>query len=301
MRRPPFGIVLIHGDGSRVVRLNVPRWLGYASLTIPGAALACLLGIFGVRALIDYQRAQIDALRHRVAAQSQVLEGVRAGVATVRGELTRWSNLHARMWEALGPEGGTGSGDGVGGPALPVGPPVAAGPADELRLLLDMVAEESPRLRELHRLVQRTGEMVDALPLRWPVRGRVSSEFGRRPSPWGGALEHHRGLDIGTPAGTPILSPAAGRVVVAGWGGDFGRHVVVDHGGGVRSLYGHLGKVSVRAGQAVEAGDVLGVAGSSGRSTGPHLHYEVHVNGMAVDPRAFLWERATSHVVVDRN
>ena len=169
---------------------------------------------------------------------------------------------------------------------------VAAGPQDELALLLATVAEEGPRLRELERVIGRTGEVVNALPLRWPIRGRVNSEFGRRSSPWGGAAERHDGLDISVPLGTPVMCPAPGRVVVAGGGGDYGRHIMIDHGNGVRSLYGHMSKVDVRAGQLVEKGTVLGLTGSTGRSTGPHLHYELRVAGKAVNPRKFLWDGA---------
>ena len=147
-------------------------------------------------------------------------------------------------------------------------------------------------LRELERVIGRTGEVVNALPLRWPVRGRVNSEFGRRSSPWSGAAEHHSGLDISTPPGTPIMCPAPGRVVMAGAGGDYGRHVVIDHGNGVRSLYGHMSKLDVRAGQEVDKGTLLGLVGSSGRSTGPHLHYELRVAGKPVNPRKFLWDGA---------
>jgi murein DD-endopeptidase MepM/ murein hydrolase activator NlpD len=118
----------------------------------------------------------------------------------------------------------------------------------------------------------------------------VNSEYGKRSSPWGGAAEHHSGLDISTPTGTPVACPAPGKVLLAGGGGDYGRHVVVQHANGVRSLYGHLSKVEVRAGQSVEKGQLLGLTGSTGRSTGPHLHYELRVAGKSVNPRKFLWE-----------
>jgi murein DD-endopeptidase MepM/ murein hydrolase activator NlpD len=88
------------------------------------------------------------------------------------------------------------------------------------------------------------------------------------------------------------MCPAPGRVVIAGSGGDYGRHVVIEHGNGVRSLYGHMSKVDVRAGQRVEQGTFLGLTGSTGRSTGPHLHYELRVAGKAVNPRRFLWDGA---------
>jgi murein DD-endopeptidase MepM/ murein hydrolase activator NlpD len=88
-----------------------------------------------------------------------------------------------------------------------------------------------------------------------------------------------------------VTSPAPGTVVAAGFGGDYGRYARLDHGNGVTSLYGHLRKLEVKSGEQVEKGQVIGQVGSTGRSTGPHLHYEIRVNGKPVDPRGFLWER----------
>jgi murein DD-endopeptidase MepM/ murein hydrolase activator NlpD len=291
--RPPFSLVFVHGDGSSVLRLNVPRWLGYGLLVIPAAVAGVALALAGAQALIAYQRTELAGLHRRVEDQTQVIESFRATASTVRNELAAWKSMHANMWEALGPELGAGSRSaaGVGGTRVVEDEEkLAAGPRDELALLLESVTEEGPRIRELERLIGRTGEVVSSLPLRWPVRGRVNSEYGKRPSPWGGAAEHHSGLDISTPPGTPVACPAPGKVVLAGGGGDYGRHVVVQHANGVRSLYGHLSKVEVRAGQSVEKGQLLGLTGSTGRSTGPHLHYELRVAGKSVNPRKFLWE-----------
>lgn len=295
--RPPFGLVFVHGDGSRVLRLSVPRWVGYVTLVIPAIVATGVLALAGAHALIEYQRGELAGLHRRVSDQHQLIEGFRAGAASVRNELASWKALHASMWEALGPELGRNSKEGkegLGGVRAPdpADEPVAAGPQDELSLLLATVAEEGPRLRELERVIGRTGEVVNALPLRWPLRGRVNSEFGRRSSPWGGAAEQHSGLDISTPPGTPVMCPAPGRVVLAGAGGDYGRHVMVQHDNGVRSLYGHLSKVEVKPGQLVDTGEVLGLTGSTGRSTGPHLHYELRVAGKPVNPRKFLWAGA---------
>ncbi|HZP43788.1 MAG TPA: M23 family metallopeptidase [Candidatus Binatia bacterium] len=175
--------------------------------------------------------------------------------------------------------------------AAPVAAGVEARPEHEIDLLASAVAEEGPRLRELEHAVDRTSKLMSALPLRWPLRGPVDSEFGRRRSPWNGRPELHEGIDIGGAPGTPITAPAAGTVVTAGSGGDYGRHVVIDHGNGVKSLFGHMKEIDVKAGEHVAKGQVVGLVGGSGRSTGPHLHYEVRVDGKPVDPRGFLLER----------
>ena len=133
--------------------------------------------------------------------------------------------------------------------------------------------------------------IMSRLPLRWPLHGAVKSEFGPRRSPWDGEPERHPGIDIGSPMGTPVAAPAPGTVVAADVHGGFGKHVMIDHGNGVRSLYGHLSAIDVKVGDRVEKGQVLGLVGSTGRSTGPHLHYELLVHGSPVDPRGFLAER----------
>jgi murein DD-endopeptidase MepM/ murein hydrolase activator NlpD len=116
----------------------------------------------------------------------------------------------------------------------------------------------------------------------WPVNGPLTSGFGQR---WG---RLHAGIDIGVGFGTPIRAAAAGTVIYAGWLGGYGNLVVVDHGGGLSTAYGHQQRIYVGYGQGVAQGDVLGEVGSTGNSTGPHLHFEVRVNGGPVDPLGYL-------------
>ena len=132
--------------------------------------------------------------------------------------------------------------------------------------------------------------MLMSLPFRWPVRGALNSRFGMRPSPWTGDQEFHRGLDISASRGTAVLAPATGSVYFAGNGGEYGTTVILDHGHGLRSLYGHLQEIRVKQGQSVERGQVIALTGNTGRTSGPHLHYEIQVRGQAVDPRQFLWD-----------
>jgi murein DD-endopeptidase MepM/ murein hydrolase activator NlpD len=128
-----------------------------------------------------------------------------------------------------------------------------------------------------------------ALPLLAPLaRYRIASDFGPRRDPVTGRQARHQGIDLAAPARAQVLSTAPGVVVTASWEGAYGRMVEVDHGFGLKTRYGHLAQTLVRPGQAVRAGDPLGVIGSSGRSTGRHLHYEVRVKGRPVDPMRFL-------------
>jgi murein DD-endopeptidase MepM/ murein hydrolase activator NlpD len=121
-----------------------------------------------------------------------------------------------------------------------------------------------------------------ALRVRRPVQGRITSDFGARRSFWG--KRFHSGIDLSSRRGTPVRAPSAGTVAFAGWRNGYGKTIVVDHGNRLQTLYAHLSKVSVRRGQSVRPGTSLGLTGSTGRASGPHLHYEILANGRPVDP-----------------
>lgn len=125
---------------------------------------------------------------------------------------------------------------------------------------------------------------VTALRSRWPVRGPITSDFGPRR----GLARVHSGIDIAAEPGTLCRIAAAGTVVFAGWQNGYGKTVIVDHGHRIHTLYGHLSKIGVSRGQQVEQGAVLGSTGTTGHVSGPHLHYEILVNGRPVDPGPYL-------------
>jgi len=157
----------------------------------------------------------------------------------------------------------------------------------------DVEAETEDLRRRSERLAARIrrAQSAGAVPLDptisaqgmiYPVNGALTSGFGPR---WG---RMHEGLDIAVPTGTPVAAAASGVVLSAGWGGGYGNLVVVDHGGGVATAYAHNSSINVTSGQRVERGTILALAGSTGRSTGPHVHFEVRVNGTATDPIPYL-------------
>jgi len=140
----------------------------------------------------------------------------------------------------------------------------------------------------LARLIALKGE-ARKLPIANPAPGRaVSSTFGIRRDPILGTPAHHSGMDFRAPSGTEIKASGAGVVISAGWNGGYGRMVEIDHGRGLTTRYAHLKAIRVSEGDQVQAGTVIGEAGSSGRSTGPHLHYEVRRDGQPLDPLRFL-------------
>ncbi len=127
------------------------------------------------------------------------------------------------------------------------------------------------------------------IPSIWPVAGLLRSGFGVRGNPFGGSSrEFHKGQDISAPMGTPVIATADGTVIIAGWLRGYGWVVYIDHGNGLSTRYGHLSRIDVEVGRTIRRGEQLGLVGSTGRSTGPHLHYEVLINGQATNPIPYL-------------
>ena len=153
------------------------------------------------------------------------------------------------------------------------------------------LADLEARISDVHDTVAHNLALEASTPSIWPVSGWISSYFGWRRSPIDGRTLMHKGVDIVAPYRTPVAATAPGTVVTAGWSSTgYGYHVVVDHGFGFRTLYGHLSEVAVSVGDDVALGATVGLLGSTGYSTGPHLHYEVVRQGVAVDPATYLAE-----------
>lgn|GEM_PF-1073919 len=123
---------------------------------------------------------------------------------------------------------------------------------------------------------------------RWPIQGSLTSTYGWRTHPISGQETFHDGLDIAASTGTPIGAAAGGTVKFAGWSGGYGRFVVIDHGDGLETRYGHMSSIGVSTGQVVSAGEIIGYVGQSGDATGPHVHFEIRKNGKTLDPRDYL-------------
>ncbi len=143
-------------------------------------------------------------------------------------------------------------------------------------------------LQELSLAAEQRSSRWAATPSIWPVKGWVTSGFGPRVSPFTEKPAWHDGLDIGAAANAPVQAPAQGRVTSVGFDPKLGNVVKLDHGFGIETLYGHLAKTLVKEGQRVKRGDVVGLVGSSGLATGPHLHYMVKVNGQTFDPTKYI-------------
>ena len=157
-------------------------------------------------------------------------------------------------------------------------------PEDTFGVLRTLLQALEGRLTYVRRDVERQEALVGAHPSIWPTYGWLTGRFGGRPDPFTGERAFHQGLDISTAKGQPVYATANGTVESAAPTGEYGNLIVVRHDFGLSTRYGHLSKFNVRPGQSVKRGDVIGLVGSTGRSTGPHLHFEVRVRGAVTDP-----------------
>jgi len=141
---------------------------------------------------------------------------------------------------------------------------------------------------ELHKFLESQKMLLASTPSIWPVKGWMSSRFGSRMSPFTGKKEFHKGIDIATRIGAPVVAPADGIVSVNRWNRGYGNMLMIKHGHGIITRYAHLQKALVKKGQHVKRGETIALVGNSGRSTGPHLHYEVHLNKVRVNPLQYI-------------
>jgi murein DD-endopeptidase MepM/ murein hydrolase activator NlpD len=159
---------------------------------------------------------------------------------------------------------------------------------------LDKLSAEATRqeqsLQELQAYFQDQKSLLASTPSIWPARGWVTSDFGQRLDPYTAERVTHGGMDIAAPHGKEVYAPSDGTVVFSGLEGGYGNVIVIDHGYGIKTRYGHLAKMLVKAGDRVKRGAHIAAVGNTGRSTGPHLHYEVRVNGLPQNPRKFILE-----------
>lgn len=228
--------------------------------------------------LIEWAATEIERGLDAVdAAQQKDIETLAATVRADRKRLARhWAALGLDPYKrALDPKAG------LGGPYIP---PSLPGDADSAFGL----AYEAARNDLLQAAAFR--KFSDHVPLGVPLASaaEIMSGFGIRRDPFTRGLAMHGGVDLREEPGAPVRATAAGRVVEADWSGGYGRMVEIDHGGGLVTRYAHLSRITVKPGEWIERGQIVGRVGSTGRSTGPHLHYETHIDGNAVNPLRFM-------------
>lgn len=183
---------------------------------------------------------------------------------------------------------GEGSGDHQD---LSFRPALPATPEDMFGALRDSVSDLESRAELLQAAYAQRDRLLAATPMIWPAHGWLSAAFGRRPDPFSGKIDFHEGIDISAEPGRVVYATAEGRVERAEYRGGYGNTIVVDHGFGLATRYAHLSRFAVRVGDHVRRGQVIGFIGTTGKSTGPHLHYEIWANGRLMNPLRLILDR----------
>jgi len=280
-----FEIIVIKDELGNYTRFRIPK------LALFGTAAAVILLLFGLtlkvvalsgqssrdsvhktalaKKLIELQNSLSKLSQENEKLKSQVAELQREREETVKQLAKRVEIINSLMKEV----GIKSKNPGEGGAAIPIE-----------RVLTDPEVDPNQVIPTIDKLIKDFKRM----PITYPTYGRITSDFGLRRDPITGALEYHLGIDIANRWGTPVRATAEGKVVRAGWCGEFGYCVEIDHKNGFKSVYGHLSRVLVKRGDLVERGMIIGLMGSTGKSTGSHLHYTLKYKGKIINPKPFL-------------
>jgi murein DD-endopeptidase MepM/ murein hydrolase activator NlpD len=282
-----YAFIVAHTSRSRstIRRICIHRrWLKVA--TVMAALLVCAAGygLFGMYREAAHLRVERENGRLRVEneLQKQKLEQLKDRVDAIEDASRRLAEMSGVMEENAPARRGSG------------GPLVAMDEAG-----IAAVEARAAQLEEQLKTYEKALGEKSRVPSIWPVEGEMTDGFGGRRNPFGGySTEFHPGQDIRAERGTPVVVAANGTVVFASWKNGYGQMVEVDHGDGLTTRYAHLSKIEIELGQQLTRGQLLGRVGSTGRSTGPHLHYEVRIDGESVNPLAYL--PAKTETPVDR-
>jgi murein DD-endopeptidase MepM/ murein hydrolase activator NlpD len=276
-----YAFIIAHTSRSRsqIRRFCVEkRWLKLFAMFASVLLCSSLYGFYGLTQQAAHLRIEIEngRLRAENERQRQELNELSTRVEAVE-------DTSRRLAEKSGVVHGEAALPGTGGPASPLD-------AKSLVALEEKMNQLEKDMQAYEAVLRERGYT----PSVWPVEGKLESGFGGRRNPFGGnSYEFHSGQDIEASWGAPVIAGANGNVTFVGWQNGYGQLVVIDHGGGVTTRYGHLSHIDVSQGQTVTRGQFIARVGSTGRSTGPHLHYEVRINDEPVNPLQYLLTSAS--------
>jgi murein DD-endopeptidase MepM/ murein hydrolase activator NlpD len=253
-----------------------------------GAAMKAKFDVaqtFTAKANLEFENANYRAATEQLAGQIVALQ-------TAMSDLGAKAALDPRLQNSMDKLPAVVKSRAMGGPgagaALTSMAPGLTSPENTFALLKDLLQGLESRLQTVRSDVDKRNQLAAATPSIWPTHGWLSSSMGNRADPLTGERDFHPGLDISADKGDPVYATADGKVTHAASAGNYGNLVIVEHGYGLETRYGHLSTFKIKVGQQVKRGDLLGLVGSTGRTTGPHLHYEVRANGRILNPLQLL-------------
>jgi murein DD-endopeptidase MepM/ murein hydrolase activator NlpD len=295
-----FNVLIFGQKTSRTRHLRIHKKTFKVGLYILTFGLLCTIFFLCDYIQVRKKTFELNQLRQQTQEQKSKIHFFASKIEDLEKQLSRLKDFDKRIRIIANLEKGgeTTLFMGMGGPSpSDVREKLKAenddmGLAQQMRSDIERLESEATSqeqsLSELERLLQSKKEMLAHTPSIWPVHGWVTSGFGFRINPFTGLNQMHEGLDIANRIGTPVIAPADGIVSDTGKDSAYGNSIVISHGFGINSRFLHLSKILVRAGQRVKRGDRIAEVGTTGMSTGPHLHYEVRVNGIPVNPLRYI-------------
>jgi murein DD-endopeptidase MepM/ murein hydrolase activator NlpD len=298
MRSPRYTILIANRRTGAVRRLTVSRrtlalgltiLLGVPSLVALGSRGADVAEVEALRAMNETLQLENDSYREATGELTTQISALQMALS----ELSDEAELDAATRRAIEKlpavvrsRAAGGSPSGAAAPATTT--PPAQTPESTFGILRDLLGSLESRLETVRSRIENEQALARATPATWPIIGWLTSGYGSRKDPFTGRPDFHSGLDISANRGTPIKATADGTVEAAAYQGNYGNAVLIDHGFGLSTRYGHMSGFRVRAGQKVKRGEVIGYVGATGRATSSHLHYEILLNGQAINPLRLL-------------
>ncbi len=296
-----FTFMFLPGPNERVRTLSISKSaLKTALLSLVAVAILSLYLVYEYNDVKD-KVWELQSVREELMQQKAQVQSFALNLLDYKRQMFLLRDLDAKLRRvvSLGPRDRAQQVLGIGGPdELGIQNLTTMGEKKQEEALKEMHQElsqlkgaasrQETSLQMLIEYFEDKRSLYASTPSIWPVRGWVTSPFGTRTSPFSGIPTFHEGLDIAAQTGTPVMSPADGVVVKAGFSTGYGNMVEISHGYGIKTIFAHNSRLNVKAGQHVKRGDIISFVGDTGSSTGPHLHYEVRVNGLPVNPVKYL-------------
>jgi murein DD-endopeptidase MepM/ murein hydrolase activator NlpD len=286
MKQDYFILVLAHSLHGRLRRIHVPHKVIYGVVALALFGAMSLFGLASSYARMAWKVADYNHLRNEAEALRQRYEGLQRSQAQTKEQLATLQMFASEVSAAYGVKAK------IEGPDNVVSEARLAPTMNETLATFNTLRSFTTTHYD-HTFFQGPQAVVAALSGFWPIDGRITCPYGERTDPFSGEGALHSGIDISAPVGTTVSATGEGTIEHAGWLSGYGRLVVVDHGNGYETYYAHLSRVDVMEGQSIHRGECVGAVGTSGRSTGPHLHFEVRIGGVPVNPYRFLSRQNT--------
>jgi murein DD-endopeptidase MepM/ murein hydrolase activator NlpD len=272
-----FVLVLAHSLHGRLRRIHVPHQTIYLGFLMVAVSLLTVIGFLGSYIRMSWKVSNYNSLRQEVDVLRAKYKDLQRVTNQKNEQLATLQNFASEVSVAYGLKNKTSA----------VSPEEAGLTPTFKETLTQYDFLRTASISESYHAFPKQYQ-VNAAPTLWPLDGRLMSPFGSRTDPFSGEGAIHTGVDLSAHSGTPVRATGDGIVHFASWSGGYGKLVVIDHGNGIETYYGHLSEFEVIAGQEIRRGDTIGLSGGTGRSTGPHLHYEIRMGGSPVNPYKYL-------------